>query len=101
MSGTEQDKLDHCPDCGLPLEIAAVSLSFFRKAAMLLVCPNCGLTRTDGCEARIPIRDRLDALDRKFAIAASRLLPLSEPLADRRASHRTPGGREAIPPIQR
>jgi hypothetical protein len=84
MLDTEQDTLDHCPDCSLPLEIAAVSLGFFRKAAMLLVCPNCGLTRTDGCEARIPMHVRLDALDRRLAIAASRLLPLSEPLAVRR-----------------
>jgi hypothetical protein len=100
MLGTEQDKLDHCPDCSLPLEIAAVSLSLFRKAAMLFVCPNCGLTRTDGCGARIPIRDRIDALDRKLAIAASRLLPLSKPLAVRRALDRTLGGREATPPIR-
>jgi hypothetical protein len=101
MLGTEQDRLDHCANCSLPLEIAAVSLSFFRKAAMLLICPNCGLMRTDGCEARIPIRDRRDALDRKLAIAASRLLPLSKPLAVHRIPDRTLGGRGAARPIQR
>jgi hypothetical protein len=81
MSVTEREELDHCPDCSLPFEIAAVSLRFFRKAAMLSVCPNCGLMRTDGCEARLTIRDRLDALDKKLAIGPSRLLPLGEPLA--------------------
>jgi hypothetical protein len=44
MSVTEREKLDHCPDCSLPFEIAAVSLRFFRKSAMLSVCPNCGQT---------------------------------------------------------
>ena len=82
MSVTEREKLDHCPDdCSLPFEIAAVSLRFFRKPAMLSVCPNCGLMRTDGCETRLTIRDRLDALDKKLAIGASRLLPLGEPKA--------------------
>jgi hypothetical protein len=81
MSVTEREELDHCPDCRLPFEIAAVSLRFFRKPAMLSVCPNCGLMRTDGCEARLTIRDRLDALDKKLAIGASRLLPLGEPKA--------------------
>ena len=81
MSVTEQEELDHCPDCSLPLEIAAVRLSFFRKPAILFVCPRCGLMRTDGYAARISVRDRVTALDRKLAIAASRLLPLSEPYA--------------------
>jgi hypothetical protein len=80
MLVTEREELDHCPDCSLPLEIAAVSLRFFRKPAMLSVCPNCGLMRTDG-KARLTIRDRLDALDKKLAIEASRLLPLGEPKA--------------------
>src|ERR1700691_2053214 len=82
MSGTEREKLDHCPDdCSLPFEIAAVSLRFFRKPAMLSVCPNCGLMRTDGCETRLTIRDRIDDLDKKLAIGARRLLPLGEPKA--------------------
>jgi hypothetical protein len=79
MSVTEREELDHCPDCSVPFEIAAVNLRFFRKPAMLSVCPNCGLMRADGCEGRLTIRDRLDAFDKKLAIGASHVLPLGEP----------------------
>jgi predicted RNA-binding Zn-ribbon protein involved in translation (DUF1610 family) len=44
---TVEIDLDQCPDCRDPLEIAAVRFSFFRRTAMLFVCPNCGLMRAD------------------------------------------------------
>jgi hypothetical protein len=43
----ERNETDHCPDCGQPLEIAAVKFSLFWQAALLFVCPGCGLARAD------------------------------------------------------
>jgi predicted RNA-binding Zn-ribbon protein involved in translation (DUF1610 family) len=61
---------DQCPDCGLSLEIAAVRLSFFQKAAALFVCPNCARVQAD-CPTRVRVSDWLGGQDRKKSIAAS------------------------------
>ena len=75
---TVETELDQCPDCGDSLEIAAVRVSFFRRTAMLFVCPNCGLMRADS-SARNSISDWIAALDRTKSIAASRDLKLGDP----------------------
>jgi hypothetical protein len=75
---TVETELDQCPDCRDPLEIAAVRFSFFRRTAVLFVCPNCGLMRADS-PARDIISDWTAALDRKKSIAARRDLKLGDP----------------------
>lgn len=88
MADTGLNELDHCIDCGLPLEIAAIKLGFFRKAALLFVCPGCGRARTDGSsEARIDIRDRLTTLDCKLSPATSGDLALNDPIPIHPAPH--------------
>ena|ERR1700682_597830 len=47
-SDDERNETDHCPDCGQQLEIAAIKFSRFWQAALLFVCPGCGLAKADG-----------------------------------------------------
>jgi hypothetical protein len=46
---------DECPHCRLPLEILSVKLSL-RGTAMVYVCTNCAMTRTEGPVQKGPRR---------------------------------------------
>jgi hypothetical protein len=77
----QNGSLDHCPYCGERFELAAVKLSMFREAAMLFVCPGCGLTHAEGpSEARLRILiaaldQRLSTLARRIALPRNPILP--------------------------
>lgn len=70
---TEQDQ---CADCGLSLEIAAVTLRFFQKPATLFVCPNCARVQAD-CpnSTRVRVSAWVGALERKSITASRDLAP--------------------------
>jgi hypothetical protein len=56
-----------CPNCAIPLEIAAIDLSVL-GSVVLFVCPSCGLTKAeDRAEARRKLRARINELDRLMA----------------------------------
>jgi len=81
-----QGRLDDFPNCkcGQTFEIAAVSLSVFRKAEMLWICPGCGLEHAElRSKARKRIRDRIATLDRKFSILTRRVVQLSDAILRR------------------
>jgi hypothetical protein len=76
IAGGKIFKMDHggaglhrCLYCHCSLEIAAVKFSFFRHPAMILVCPNCGVTSADPPE-QINVRDRVGVLLQKDRLVA-------------------------------
>jgi hypothetical protein len=74
-----QGGLDECPNCksGQTFEIAAVSLSVFRKTEILWRCRGCGLAQAElRGKARKRIRDRIAALDQKLSIFTRRVMQL-------------------------
>jgi hypothetical protein len=57
--------LNHCPNCNLIFEIAAVDLSIVSGNIVLFVCPSCGLANPESrTEAPRKARMRIAELDR-------------------------------------
>ena len=76
----QNGSLDHCSDCGERFEIAAVRLSVFRKAAMLFVCPGCGLVRVEDHLTKARMRTYIVQLSQKLSILTRGMTRLSTPM---------------------